>query len=394
MPNLEIITIGTELLLGEITDTNSTYIARTLRDHGIDIFRITTIGDNQGRIASAIQEALTRAEIVITTGGLGPTVDDPTRQAVADATDRDLVFDPDLWQEIEKRFLDYGRKPSENNRRQAYIPDGGIPIHNPVGTAPCFVVEIDKACVISLPGVPREMEYVLHESVIPFLSNKFVLNSQIIKATVLHAASIGESLLDELIDDLERLSNPTVGLLAHPGQVDIRVTAKANSEHEAIQRIQPIVEEVNRRLGEHIYGYNKETLELIITRILNHHHLKLGLVECGLEGKLSERMKLNQPDQIESKVCDQIITEDSQLESLIKNFQDKKDCDVWFAAVLNQTEKPIAFFHYQDSLYNHSITRKYGGPKDYAPLWAQNLGLDFLRKQLIKSYVNQEIGKQ
>ncbi len=144
MPTLEIITIGTELLLGEIQDTNSTYIARTLRDHGIDIYRITTIGDNAGRISSAITEALTRAEIVITTGGLGPTVDDPTREAVAMATDRELEYREDLWEVIQERFKLYGRKPTENNRRQAYIPKGALPIENPVGTAPCYVVEWAK----------------------------------------------------------------------------------------------------------------------------------------------------------------------------------------------------------------------------------------------------------
>jgi len=117
MPTLEIITIGTELLLGEIADTNSTYIARTLRDHGIDIYRITTIGDNPGRITSTIKEAMLRAEIIITTGGLGPTVDDPTRQAVADAVNRDLIFDPDLWEQIKERFRDYGRQPTETISR-------------------------------------------------------------------------------------------------------------------------------------------------------------------------------------------------------------------------------------------------------------------------------------
>jgi molybdenum cofactor synthesis domain-containing protein len=122
MPTLEIITIGTELLLGEIQDTNSTYIARTLRDHGIDIYRITTIGDNADRIASAIKEALGRAEIVITTGGLGPTIDDPTRQAVALAADRELVFLPTLWDQILERFKAYGHEPTENNRRRPTSP--------------------------------------------------------------------------------------------------------------------------------------------------------------------------------------------------------------------------------------------------------------------------------
>ena len=180
MPTLEIITIGTELLLGEITDTNSTYLARTLRDHGIDIYRITTVGDNPGRISASIKESLKRADIIITTGGLGPTIDDPTRQAVADATDRELVFMPDLWAQILKRFRAYGHEPTENNRRQAYIPKGSIPIANPVGTAPCFIVETGDSCVVSLPGVPSEMKHILSNAIIPYLKEKYTLKSKII----------------------------------------------------------------------------------------------------------------------------------------------------------------------------------------------------------------------
>src|SRR4030066_332573 len=141
MPSAEIITIGTELLLGEIVDTNSRYLARCLRDAGIDLYRKTTVGDNVKRIAFAIQQALERCDIVITTGGLGPTVDDPTREAVALAVGVKSEFHPELWEQIRTRFTRLGRKPTENNRRQAYIPDGAIAVENPVGTAPIFILE-------------------------------------------------------------------------------------------------------------------------------------------------------------------------------------------------------------------------------------------------------------
>ena len=386
MPNLEIITIGTELLLGEITDTNSTYIARTLRDHGIDIFRITTIGDNPQRIAAAIKEALQRADIVITTGGLGPTVDDPTRQAVADATLRDLIFDPDLWHEIVNRFESYGRSPTENNRRQAFIPHDALPIKNPVGTAPCFIVEIGRACVISLPGVPQEMEYILHHAVIPYLSDKFVLRSQIIKATVLHAASMGESMIDEVIGDLEQMSNPTVGLLAHPGQVDIRVTVKANSTQEALDLIKPVVDEIKERLGDNIYGQDEETLEVIISRLLVSNNLKLGLIEFGFGGTLNQRIKLGQPPEF------QIWTLPEKPQSL-EDFQkqvmiqfEHNQCDVLFGAALFVEQKAIAHFAYQDKFTKIGGTRMYGGPQAYAQQWALNAGLDSLRRHLEKNF--------
>src|SRR5512134_1429117 len=179
MPSAEIITIGTEILLGEIVDTNTRYIARTLRGMGVDLYRTITIGDNVDRIASAIRHSMERAEIVITTGGLGPTVDDPTREAVARAVGVETEFREDLWQQVVEVISRYGRKPSENQRRQAYVPQGAIGINNPVGTAPCFIVEAKipstaerpteqrESIVISLPGVPNEMEYILHESIMP-----------------------------------------------------------------------------------------------------------------------------------------------------------------------------------------------------------------------------------
>ncbi|HJS18601.1 MAG TPA: competence/damage-inducible protein A, partial [Anaerolineales bacterium] len=172
MPSAEIITIGTEILLGEIVDTNTRYIARTLRGMGVDLYRTITIGDNVDRIATAIQHSMERAEIVITTGGLGPTVDDPTREAVAKAAGVELEFREDLWEQVVAIISRYGRKPSENQKRQAYVPKGSIGIPNPVGTAPCFIVEnpplplgkglgVRESVVISLPGVPNEMEHIL-----------------------------------------------------------------------------------------------------------------------------------------------------------------------------------------------------------------------------------------
>lgn len=392
MPILEIITIGTELLLGEITDTNSTYIARTLRDHGVDIYRITTIGDNPGRITSTIKEALERSDIIITTGGLGPTVDDPTRKAVADAVDRKLVFDDQLWGQILDRFKEHGREPTENNRRQAYLPEGAIPIFNPVGTAPCYIVEVDEAYIISLPGVPREMETILHQSVIPYLKEKFDLKSQVIKATVLHAASMGESVIDEKIEDLEKYANPTVGLLSHPGQVDIRVTAKANSISEAFELSNPIVEELKTRLGDSIYGQDEETLESVVSLLLNKHHLKLLLIEHGLEGELVSRLKLGQPDQFESVLLEEQPENLEDFENQITGGKQTSPGTILFGVALLLNEKVSVHLVYQDAQETVTETRFYGGPRDYAPLWAQNSGIDFLRRQLMNHITHLRTG--
>ena len=232
MPSAEIIAIGTELLLGEIQDTNTRYLALRLRDANIDLFRATMVGDNAVRISRVIAEAFNRSDIVITTGGLGPTVDDPTRLAVAMAIGVETEFRPELWDQIQNRFNGLIGSATENNKRQAYIPQGSIAVENPVGTAPAFIVESGSKVIISLPGVPREMEYLIENRVIPYLKEHFQILGTI-KASVLHAAGVGESQVDEWIGDLETLINPTVGLLAHPGQVDIRVTAKAGSQEEA-----------------------------------------------------------------------------------------------------------------------------------------------------------------
>src|SRR5690349_7594823 len=190
--NAEIIAIGTEILLGEITDTNPVYIARLLRDIGVNLYYMTSVGDNEGRIANAIKIACSRAQIVITCGGLGPTIDDMTRQGVAIATDRGLTFHQDLLDKIAERFANFRAKMTENNQRQAFLPDNAILIENPVGTAPSFIVEHAGSVVISVPGVPREMKFLMTESVVPYLQEHFNLGKGIIKARVLRTAGIGE----------------------------------------------------------------------------------------------------------------------------------------------------------------------------------------------------------
>jgi nicotinamide-nucleotide amidase len=289
MPNAEIITIGTEILLGEILDTNVRYIARKLRDNGINLFRTMTVGDNVDRIARILQESLERADIIITTGGLGPTVDDPTREAAARAIGVELEYHPELWEQIEERFRRYGRQPTENNRRQAYLPQGALTIENPVGTAPCFILEKAGSVIISLPGVPREMEVLLDHPVLPYLKDRFQIRG-LIKARILRTAGVGESQIDDLIGDLETLSNPTVGLAAHSGQVDVRITVKAESEPEADLLIEKIETELRNRLGDWIYGVDEEVLEKICLQKLQDLGWTLVILESGLGGALLNRM--------------------------------------------------------------------------------------------------------
>lgn len=249
MPSTEIITIGTELLLGEIVNTNTQVIALALRKIGVDVYRTATIGDNPDRIAQILLESTSRADIVIVTGGLGPTVDDPTRQAIAQAFNLELIFHPELWDEIVRRFSKYGIQPPENNRQQAFLPAGAEVLPNPRGTAPGIFLESNDNLVFALPGVPVEMEGMLIEQVIPRITAHYLLTGVILTRNI-RVEGIGESQVDTLIRDLETLTNPTVGLSAEKGFVLVRITAKADSEDVAEALLRDLENEIRSRLAD------------------------------------------------------------------------------------------------------------------------------------------------
>ncbi|MGB4595037.1 MAG: molybdopterin-binding protein [Anaerolineaceae bacterium] len=380
----EIVTIGTELLLGEIQDTNSKYIARVLRDIGIDLYRLTTVGDNVHRITATLQEALMRADIVITTGGLGPTVDDPTRQAVADVFNLPLVYHEELWGQILQRFERYNRKPTENNKRQAYIPANALIIENPVGTAPAFAFEWGIKTIISLPGVPREMEYLIQNHVLDYLKKRYGLQDEIIKAHVVHTISLGESSIDEIVGDLETLSNPTVGLLAHPGQTDIRVTAKAHSEAEAEKMIEPVLAIIHEKLGKYIYGENDDTIESSVAQLLRQHNLQLSVIEIGTNGETLARLQEVVPERMTGENVEMTLSNEI-LKSMMTEIHSQKKTDLVLGVRLtkNLEKQDLLLILYQDGQWSEG-ERSYGGPPGDGQLWAINSALDYVRRRLIK----------
>jgi len=282
----EIITIGTELLLGEIVDTNSAWIARELTHIGLNLYYTATVGDNLKRASEAIASAMRRSNVVITTGGLGPTVDDVTREAVALATDRPLVLDEELLQEIAHYFGRRHHPMTENNRKQAQLPTGAEVIHNPVGTAPAFALEHHGHLLVCLPGVPHEMQHLMEYEVLPLLRRRFGLRG-VIKSRVLHTCGIGESAIDSRIGDLMELANPTVGTAAHPGQTDVRITAKADSEEDALRLIVPVEAELRRRLGNHIYGVDRDTIGEVVGRALAAKGMRLAVAETVTGGEVA-----------------------------------------------------------------------------------------------------------
>ena len=287
----EIIAIGSELLLGQLVDTNSSYIAKRLAEHGIELIQTSTVGDDLSRIEEVLREAIQRSSIVITTGGLGPTEDDLTREGVANVFKRPLAFQPHLMEQIEDMFKRRGFRMAENNRKQAYIPEGAIPIENPKGTAPGFIMEYPTGSILSIPGVPFEMKYLMENAVIPYVKKRFALKHEIIQYKVLRACGLGESAIGLQINDLMKEgNNPSVGTLASLGDIKIRITAKASHPEEATAMIQRVEEEIRNRLGSLIYGVDEETLQGNITRELERFKLTLSVVEAFTGGNISQKL--------------------------------------------------------------------------------------------------------
>jgi competence/damage-inducible protein CinA-like protein len=375
MPSAELIAIGTELLLGEIQDTNSHFLARQLRDIGVDLFRITSIGDNASRIASAIKEAMTRADIVITTGGLGPTVDDPTRDAAALAFDTTCEYHPELWAGIEDRFLRRGITPTENNKRQAYLPTCATLIPNSVGTAPAFYIENSGRFLFCLPGVPKEMEFLTAEAVLPKLIKHFNLRG-VIQVRVIHLSGVGESAVDQPISEFERMSNPTVGLLAHPGIVDIRITAKADDRAAAAAMIKTVEEQIVALFPDDICGYDDQTPAQNLLQLLKASDLKLHIQSFGLSDQWAALFSNASEVQIENSQAyidfgnlSEFKGAGSTLEFFCNYFENGRDSHLDFLMVRNGV-----------SLSDSMI---YNGPQAQGKTWAINRAMDALRRKLI-----------
>ncbi|MGQ0602516.1 MAG: CinA family nicotinamide mononucleotide deamidase-related protein [Anaerolineales bacterium] len=383
----ELIAIGSELVLGEIVDTNSTHIARTLRTIGVEVERFSAIGDNVEQIAALVREAAVRAGIVITTGGLGPTVDDPTREAVARAFGRELEYRPELWQQIEDRFRRFGRAPTENNRQQAYVPAGALPLENPVGTAPCFIVEHAQGVVVSLPGVPREMEHMLSARVLPYLREKFALTG-FIKARLLRTVGVGESMIDAEIGEFEKLTNPVVGLAAHAGAVDIRITAKAESEAAADALIAPVEAQVRERLqvkfGDVIYAEGGTTLEETVLQVLAARRHSLAIAEAGAQGRLNARLALL-PEAAQVYRGAVALNGTPSLAAVAAQLRTERGAEYGLALSVTVTDEQRKIeVALADAMGVHEHRQTYGGALTNLSQWATTVALNFLRLRLLK----------
>ena len=283
----EILTIGTEILLGDLVDTNSAYLGGRLAALRVSLYRHSTVGDNAERITAALREATSRADLVITTGGLGPTSDDLTNQCLGEAAGREMVEYPEARRHVDEMFRRFGREPTPSNYKQALFPEGSKLIPNPVGTAMGAMLELDGALVATFPGVPGEMRQMFEDTLEPLIKER---SEGAIVSRTLWFTGMGESALAEQVQDLLDASDPTVAPLAGQGKVRLRITTRANTPEEAEKKINPVADEILSRLGDYYFGEDDETLESALGKLLTERGATLALAESCTGGLLAKRL--------------------------------------------------------------------------------------------------------
>jgi nicotinamide-nucleotide amidase len=281
---VEVIAVGTELLLGQIANTNAAFIGAALADHGFDAHFQQVVGDNLERVATSIRTATARADAVILTGGIGPTRDDLTREAVCEATGRPLVLDEGYARHLEEWWRQRNRVMPESNLRQAHHPEGAELLMNPKGTAPGLVLDHEGTLIFCIPGVPSEMEHLLTTEVLP----RIVARSggpSVVVSRLLRTWGQSESAVGEILDDLYQGStNPSVAFLASAGEIKIRITAKAHTHDEAVALIEPLEFEVKERLAPWYFGADDETVHQVLRKLLADRGWSIGTAESMTGG--------------------------------------------------------------------------------------------------------------
>lgn len=286
---VELICVGTEILLGNIVNTNAAYLSEKCAGLGLSCYFQTVVGDNEERLGQVLRTALGRADIVILSGGLGPTEDDLTKETVAKVCGKNLYLHEPSKKAIEAFFAHRGMEPTDNNWKQAMLPEGAIVMVNNNGTAPGIILETEEAKVILLPGPPNELRPMFEESVAPYLES---LNSRVIASQTVKICGVGESKAETMVKDLiESQTNPTIATYAKTGEVHIRVTAGAADKKEASKLIKPVVKELKARFGNHVYTTEEETtLEKSVADLLLANDLTVTCAESCTGGLLSARL--------------------------------------------------------------------------------------------------------
>ncbi len=281
----EILSIGTELLLGQITDTNAAWLAQQLPDLGVDLYYISQVGDNRQRLTETIQRAHNRSDLVICTGGVGPTEDDLTREAISDMLGEPMEVQPELEKNLRSYFGGRGMEMPERNIKQAALIKSAQTLANPVGTAPGWWVEHDGRIIVCMPGVPHEMKTMWQNQAVPRLRER--TSGGFILSRTLKILGKGESAVEEMVQDFIHSNNPTLATYAKNDGIHLRITSKAADEATAHDLIFELEIKLRERLGTLIYGQDDETLEGVIGTMLQDRSFFLGVMEAGSGGVLS-----------------------------------------------------------------------------------------------------------
>ncbi|MDK2585091.1 competence/damage-inducible protein A [Romboutsia sedimentorum] len=381
----EIITVGTEILLGDIVNTNSQYLAKELAIHGIEVYYQNTVGDNEKRLMQAFEESLKRSDIVITTGGLGPTNDDITKEVACKYFNQELKLHQPSLNKIKNYFKKLNIELSENNKKQAYFPDEAIILENNNGTAPGAILRKDNKIIIILPGPPREMKAMFEESVKLYLQK---LTDSVLVSKTLRTFGIGESLLEEkVIDIINAQSNPTIAPYAKESEAILRITAKAKNEKEANNLINPVIDEIKNRVGEFIYGEGNTSLEEEVAKIVVDKNMTIAVAE-SCTGGLASSSLINYPG-ISSVFMEGCVTYSN--EAKISRLGVKKETLDKYGAVSKETAKEMAEgiaknFNTNIGLSTTGIAGPEGG-SDEKPVGLVYIGIYINGKTTVKKFV-------
>ncbi|SFJ29230.1 nicotinamide-nucleotide amidase [Terrisporobacter glycolicus] len=381
----EIITVGTEILLGDILNTNTHYLSNELANMGVDVYYQITVGDNENRLLNQLEESFRRSDLVVLTGGLGPTQDDLTKEVCAKYFNLDMEFHQPSWDKIIEIHNKMKRKPTENNKKQAYFPVNSIILPNEYGTAPGCIMEKDNKTIIVMPGPPREMKPMFDNFVKPFLQKN---SEDILKSKVIRIIGVGESKVEnDLLDLIQKQVNPTIATYAKDGECTVRITAKGKTVEEVEKLILPVVKEIKNRFKETVYGEDETTIEDEVAKILVKNNLTISVAESCTGGMVSSSL-INYPG-ISSVFMEGCVTYSN--EAKMKSLNVKEETLNSVGAVSEQCAKEmaegVAARHNTNiGLSTTGIAGPEGGSEE-KPVGLVYMGIKINDKTIVKKYI-------
>lgn len=381
----EIITVGTEILLGDILNTNTHYLSNELANMGVDVYYQITVGDNENRLLNQLEESFRRSDLVVLTGGLGPTQDDLTKEVCAKYFNLDMEFHQPSWDKIIEIHNKMKRTPTENNKKQAYFPVNSTILPNEYGTAPGCIMEKDNKTIIVMPGPPREMKPMFDNFVKPFLQKN---SEDILKSKVIRIIGVGESKVEnDLLDLIQKQVNPTIATYAKDGECTVRITAKGKTVEEVEKLILPVVKEIKNRFKETVYGEDETTIEDEVAKILVKNNLTISVAESCTGGMVSSSL-INYPG-ISSVFMEGCVTYSN--EAKMKSLSVKEETLNSVGAVSEQCAKEmaegVAARHNTNiGLSTTGIAGPEGGSEE-KPVGLVYMGIKINDKTIVKKYI-------